>query len=118
VADKNFLQQIELDQHQQRALAEQNRLWYVALTRASHRVYAVFEPEKGDKNKFSGLAFWKNQGDHFQHPYSADAALILERPQALQMQQTNNKLHCWPKLCRHNVFMHAEKPVLVIWHSI
>src|SRR5690606_9412346 len=39
VADKNFLQQTEIDQHQQRALAEQNRLWYVALTRASHRVY-------------------------------------------------------------------------------
>ncbi|MEQ1312480.1 UvrD-helicase domain-containing protein [Acinetobacter sp. XH1639] len=91
IADKNFLQQNELDQHQQRALAEQNRLWYVALTRASHRVYAVFEPEKGDKNKFSGLAFWKNQGDHFQHPYSADAELILARPQALQMQQTQQQ---------------------------
>ncbi len=91
IADKNFLQQNELDQHQQRAQAEQNRLWYVALTRASHRVYAVFEPEKGDKNKFSGLAFWKNQGDHFQHPYSADAELILVRPQALQMQQTQQQ---------------------------
>ncbi|MCH7384844.1 UvrD-helicase domain-containing protein [Acinetobacter dispersus] len=87
VADKNFLQQAELDQHQQRALAEQNRLWYVALTRASHRVYAVFEPEKGDKNKHSGLAFWKNQGDGFQHPYSMDLAPILERPQAVQSQQ-------------------------------
>ena len=91
IADKNFLQQNELDQHQQRAQAEQNRLWYVALTRASHRVYAVFEPEKGDKNKLSGLAFWKNQGDHFQHPYSADAELILARPQALQMQQTQQQ---------------------------
>ena len=87
VADKNFLQATEIEQHQQRALAEQNRLWYVALTRASHRVYAVFEPEKGDKNKFSGLAFWKNQGDAFQHPYSADERIILERPQTLQAQQ-------------------------------
>ncbi|MCH7395649.1 UvrD-helicase domain-containing protein [Acinetobacter dispersus] len=87
VADKNFLQQAELDQHQQRALAEQNRLWYVALTRASHRVYAVFEPEKGDKNKHSGLAFWKNQGDGFQHPYSTELSPILERPQAVQSQQ-------------------------------
>ena len=26
IADKNFLQQTEIDQHQQRALAEQNRL--------------------------------------------------------------------------------------------
>ncbi|WP_151715561.1 UvrD-helicase domain-containing protein [Acinetobacter sp. TUM15071] len=87
VADKNFLQQAELDQHQQRALAEQNRLWYVALTRASHRVYAVFEPEKGDKNKHSGLAFWKNQGDGFQHRYSMELTPILERPQAVQSQQ-------------------------------
>ncbi|MCH7355039.1 UvrD-helicase domain-containing protein [Acinetobacter sp. NIPH 1958] len=92
VADKNFLQQTELDQHQQRALAEQNRLWYVALTRASHRVYAVFEPEKGDKNKFSGLAFWKNQGDLFQHPYSTEVAPILERPQARQAQQVQRHI--------------------------
>ncbi|WP_343580416.1 UvrD-helicase domain-containing protein [Acinetobacter sp.] len=87
VADKNFLQQAELDQHQQRALAEQNRLWYVALTRASHRVYAVFEPEKGDKNKFSGLAFWKNQGEAFQHSGCCDEALVLERPYAAYHQQ-------------------------------
>lgn len=87
IADKNFLQQTELDQHQQRAQAEQNRLWYVALTRASHRVYAVFEPEKGDKNKRSGLAFWKNQGDVFQHIHSIEDSLVLERPQALQTKQ-------------------------------
>ncbi len=92
VADKKFLQQTEIDQHQQRALAEQNRLWYVALTRASHRVYAVFEPEKGEKNKFSGLAFWKNQGEHFQHAYSADEALILERPQAIRTQQAQQQI--------------------------
>ncbi|AZN67456.1 AAA family ATPase [Acinetobacter haemolyticus] len=88
IADKNFLQQTELDQHQQRAQAEQNRLWYVALTRASHRVYAVFEPEKGDKNKLSGLAFWKNQGDIFQHPYSVEDHLLLEQPASLRTQET------------------------------
>ncbi|QBQ17295.1 UvrD-helicase domain-containing protein [Acinetobacter haemolyticus] len=88
IADKNFLQQTELDQHQQRAQAEQNRLWYVALTRASHRVYAVFEPEKGDKNKRSGLAFWKNNGDIFQHPYSVEDHLLLERPASLRTQET------------------------------
>lgn len=91
IADKNFLQQTELDQHQQRAQAEQNRLWYVALTRASHRVYAVFEPEKGDKNKLSGLAFWKNQGDIFQHPYSVEDHLLLERPASLRTQETQPK---------------------------
>ncbi|WHP07566.1 MULTISPECIES: UvrD-helicase domain-containing protein [Acinetobacter] len=92
IADKNFLQQNELDQHQQRAQAEQNRLWYVALTRASHRVYAVFEPEKGDKNKLSGLAFWKNQGEVFQHPHCLDEALVLERPQVLHRQQTQQRI--------------------------
>lgn len=91
IADKNFLQQTELDQHQQRAQAEQNRLWYVALTRASHRVYAIFEPEKGDKNKLSGLAFWKNQGDIFQHPYSFEDHLLLERPASLRTQETQPK---------------------------
>jgi exodeoxyribonuclease V beta subunit len=91
IADKNFLQQTELDQHQQRAQAEQNRLWYVALTRASHRVYAIFEPEKGDKNNLSGLAFWKNQGDIFQHPYSAEDHLLLERPASLRTQETQLK---------------------------
>lgn len=91
IADKNFLQQTELDQHQQRAQAEQNRLWYVALTRASHRVYAIFEPEKGDKNKLSGLAFWKNQGDIFQHPYSVEDHLLLERPASLRTQETQPK---------------------------
>ncbi|NAR99711.1 UvrD-helicase domain-containing protein [Acinetobacter haemolyticus] len=91
IADKNFLQQTELDQHQQRAQAEQNRLWYVALTRASHRVYAIFEPEKGDKNKLSGLAFWKNQGDIFQHPYSVEDCLLLERPVSLRTQETQPK---------------------------
>lgn len=98
IADKNFLQQTELDQHQQRALAEQNRLWYVALTRASHRVYTVFEPEKGDKNKHAGLAFWKNQGASFQHPYSLDEALILERPQALQTQHSQQNIIISAKL--------------------
>jgi exodeoxyribonuclease V beta subunit len=43
-------------------------LWYVALTRASHRVYAVFEPEKGDKNKFSGLAFGRIRAITFNIP--------------------------------------------------
>ncbi|WP_017395260.1 UvrD-helicase domain-containing protein [Acinetobacter haemolyticus] len=91
IADKNFLQQTELDQHQQRAQAEQNRLWYVALTRASHRVYAIFEPEKGDKNKLSGLAFWKNHGDIFQHPYSVEDGLLLEHPASLRTQETQPK---------------------------
>jgi exodeoxyribonuclease V beta subunit len=68
IADKNFLQQNELDQHQQRALAEQNRLWYVALTRASHRVYAVFEPEKAIKINFQVWHFGRIRVSTFNIP--------------------------------------------------
>lgn len=92
IADKNFLQDTEINQHQQRAQAEQNRLWYVALTRASHRVYAVFEPEKGDKAKASALAFWKNQAEVFQHIYSADEACLQERPATLRAAKTSQDL--------------------------
>ena len=92
IADKNFLQDTEINQHQQRAQAEQNRLWYVALTRASHRVYAVFEPEKGDKAKASALAFWKNQAEVFQHIYSADEASLQERPATLRAAKISQDL--------------------------
>lgn len=92
IADKNFLQDTEINQHQQRAQAEQNRLWYVALTRASHRVYAVFEPEKGDKAKASALAFWKNQAEVFQHIYSADEACLQERPATLRTAKMSQDL--------------------------
>lgn len=92
IADKNFLQDTEINQHQQRAQAEQNRLWYVALTRASHRVYAVFEPEKGDKTKASALAFWKNQAEVFQHIYSADEACLQERPATLRTAKISQDL--------------------------
>lgn len=92
IADKNFLQDTEINQHQQRAQAEQNRLWYVALTRASHRVYAVFEPEKGDRAKASALAFWKNQAEVFQHIYSADEACLQERPATLRTAKISQDL--------------------------
>lgn len=92
IADKNFLQDTEINQHQQRAQAEQNRLWYVALTRASHRIYAVFEPEKGDKSKASALAFWKNQAEVFQHIYSADEACLQERPATLRTAKMSQDL--------------------------
>ncbi|MFI7914232.1 3'-5' exonuclease, partial [Acinetobacter baumannii] len=65
IADKTYLNENELKQHEERALAEQNRLWYVALTRASHRVYALLQDTDG--KSVSGLAFWKNRAEPFQH---------------------------------------------------
>ncbi|WP_163122329.1 UvrD-helicase domain-containing protein [Acinetobacter portensis] len=69
----------DVNQHNARAEAEQHRLWYVALTRGSYRVYAMLQDQKGKSN--TGLAFWRGQGaDVFQHPFSVDEALLTERP--------------------------------------
>jgi exodeoxyribonuclease V beta subunit len=83
VNDKNLLDQNAIDQHNARAVAEQHRLWYVALTRASHRVYALLQDQEGKSNH--GLAFWR--GQDFAHPASAHEALLMERPAKLQAKQ-------------------------------
>ena len=83
VNDKNLLDQHAIDQHNARAVAEQHRLWYVALTRASHRVYAMLQDQEGKSG--NGLAFWRGQA--FVHPASADEALLHEKPIQLQIKQ-------------------------------
>ena len=83
VNDKNLLEQAAIEQHNARAVAEQHRLWYVALTRASHRVYALLQDQEGKSSH--GLAFWR--GQDFAHPASADEALLNERPLKLQAKQ-------------------------------
>ncbi|WP_092819150.1 UvrD-helicase domain-containing protein [Acinetobacter kookii] len=83
VNDKNLLEQAAIEQHNARAVAEQHRLWYVALTRASHRVYALLQDQEGKSSH--GLAFWR--GQDFAHPASAEEALLHERPPKLQARQ-------------------------------
>lgn len=83
VNDKNLLEQAAIEQHNARAVAEQHRLWYVALTRASHRVYALLQDQEGKSSH--GLAFWR--GQDFAHPSSAEEALLHERPLKLQARQ-------------------------------
>ncbi|WP_215901674.1 UvrD-helicase domain-containing protein [Acinetobacter lactucae] len=83
IADKTYLNEIELKQHEERALAEQNRLWYVALTRASHRVYAVLQDLDG--KSVSGLAFWKNRNEPFQHHCCTDEMVLEQIPQAIHL---------------------------------
>ncbi|WP_343598012.1 UvrD-helicase domain-containing protein [Acinetobacter sp.] len=79
----------QIEQHEQRAEAEQHRLWYVALTRASHRVYAVVSSTKVIMN---GLGFWKNQQPEFSHPYSGIEPVLTSRPhiekQVVEVQQS------------------------------
>lgn len=88
VNDKNLLDQHAIDQHNARAVAEQHRLWYVALTRASHRVYAMLQDQEG--KSVNGLAFWRGQA--FVHAASADEALLHEKPIQLQIKQVQAAL--------------------------
>lgn len=88
IADKTYLNETELKQHEERALAEQNRLWYVALTRASHRVYALLQDTDG--KSVSGLAFWKNRAEPFQHHCCTDEMILEQPPAAMHLNQHIN----------------------------
>ncbi|WP_280179285.1 UvrD-helicase domain-containing protein [Acinetobacter nosocomialis] len=88
IADKTYLNETELKQHEERALAEQNRLWYVALTRASHRVYALLQDTDG--KSVSGLAFWKNRTEPFQHRCCTDEIILEQPPAARHLNQHIN----------------------------
>ena len=86
INDKHLLDEVAIQQHNARAEAEQHRLWYVALTRASHRVYAMLQDHAGKST--TGLAFWRGQAEQvFQHPYSGDEAVLSACPSALKPQQ-------------------------------
>ncbi|ANF80900.1 exodeoxyribonuclease V subunit beta [Acinetobacter sp. NCu2D-2] len=74
-------------QNAERNAAENHRLWYVALTRASHRVYAMLNEKNIDST--SGLAFWRGQGGNvFEHPLSIMEDLLEQEPKAIHLQQT------------------------------
>ncbi len=86
VNDANLLDPAAIDQHNERAEAEQHRLWYVALTRASHRVYALLQDQEYKSN--TALAFWRGQaGNLFEHPASGDEVLLTEKPIRLQLDE-------------------------------
>lgn len=78
IDDKTALSETEVEQHQSRAQAEQNRLWYVALTRASHRIYAVLN--KGKTETTSGVNFWRVQPTLFNHISATDEPLLTSKP--------------------------------------
>lgn len=79
VNDKHLVEQAAVTQHEERALAEHHRIWYVALTRASYRVYAMLSDDKGKST--GGLAYWRGQGEQiFQHQGSVMEPQMMERP--------------------------------------
>ncbi|MBF7685084.1 UvrD-helicase domain-containing protein [Acinetobacter sp. B10A] len=75
INDQAHLHEQAVSQHQARAEAEQNRLWYVALTRASHRMYIVLNQPKSA----AGIYFW-TQGLPFEHQESQEEEEILNAP--------------------------------------
>ncbi len=81
----------------ERRLAELNRLWYVALTRASYRVYAMLKqptPAKEGKKeaapKSAGLNVWRLQAPssaEIAAAWSCDEAPLTQLAAALQLEQ-------------------------------
>ncbi len=81
----------DIEENEARNAAEHHRLWYVALTRASYRVYAVLrhhaDKKKQQAEARSGLTFWRNSGEGlFQHAESLDEGLLIEAPARLAAQ--------------------------------
>ncbi len=84
-------------QHSERRLAELNRLWYVALTRASYRVYAMLKqpaPAKEGKKeaapKSAGLNVWRLKAPssaEIAAAWSCDEAPLPQLAAALQLEQ-------------------------------
>lgn len=91
INDPQALEDTAIEQHNERNLAEHRRLWYVALTRASHRVYAMMSDSKGTSS--TGLAFWRGHGaDAFQHPLSMQEPLLFEKPQRIKAAVSESKI--------------------------
>ena len=90
-----------IQQNATRNAAENHRLWYVALTRASHRVYALLQDQSGQTE--AGLAFWRGQGEAaFQHPYSLIEQPLSQEPvRILAQQQTPPEMQAQALPQRH-----------------
>ena len=87
VNDKHSLTPADIEQHDARALAEHHRLWYVALTRASYRVYALLQDNEAKST--TGLAFWRGHGAQvFQHEQSMLEPLLSACPVKLEPQSS------------------------------
>ncbi len=55
--------------------AENHRLWYVALTRASYRLYVSLYEKKNPSH--DGVAFWLNANEHvFEHPFASHEEVV------------------------------------------
>ncbi|WLF83887.1 UvrD-helicase domain-containing protein [Moraxella sp. ZY210820] len=73
----------QLEQNLQRSLSENHRLWYVALTRASYRLYLCVKDSGKSFDAKVGVNYWRlaeNQAE-FNHVESVELPLIADNPQ-------------------------------------
>ena len=83
--------QAALASHQDKLCAENHRLWYVALTRASYRMYVSLLHQKSPAKIPGGVDYWlqANPDIEFSHPalvteslaLDVDTALCLDKPE-------------------------------------
>lgn len=87
--------------HIDKKLAENHRLWYVALTRASYAIYLMFkEKEKKSTDEFGAVEFWlQAQDNHFEHAGFTvdDSKLLQEDYQPEQLEQLKLHAIAYPK---------------------
>ncbi|RKG47887.1 exodeoxyribonuclease V subunit beta [Acinetobacter cumulans] len=87
----------EKEQSDARSIAEQHRLWYVALTRASYRIYAMFRTQ--DHKSVYSLPFWRGVApNHFEHAGCMQQELLEQCPDLISVahEQTSQVLEALP----------------------
>lgn len=88
IADNDEAQQANIEKF----CAENHRLWYVAITRASYRLYAYFPVEIKPKKYKGGIKFWLDaQADAFEH--ESLKAENFQIPQAIMDQRYQPSKH-------------------------
>ena len=90
VGAKEHFNDEELDQHKQRLEAENRRQWYVALTRASHRMYIFMHDEKN--TSASGVGYWKNSAS-FENFASTVEPLVVNYEKYTPAQAQSIEVH-------------------------
>ena len=91
VVNHKHLHEQAILQNAARNAAENHRLWYVALTRASHRIYAMLQDHASQSD--SGLAFWRGQGDAiFEHALTLVEQPLSQEPARLVEQSHHHKI--------------------------
>lgn len=88
IADNDEAQQANIEKF----CAENHRLWYVAITRASYRLYAYFPVVSKPKKYKGGIKFWLDaQADAFEH--ESLKAENFQIPQAIMDQRYQPSKH-------------------------